>query len=216
MNILMLGAPGAGKGTVAQRIHSKFGLTVISTGDLFRTEMENKTELGKKITKVMESGELVPDDLTIELVKKKLKLIKKGFVLDGFPRTIEQAKALDGIVEKRDEKIDFVIFIDTPKDVIIERISGRRICKKCGAIYHLQNVPTKVKGVCDKCGKALYQRDDDKPEVISVRFDEYEIETEPLIKFYTEKGNLHRIDGTIGVKKIMEEVSQILGNKEQK
>ncbi|MBW3016879.1 adenylate kinase [Candidatus Woesearchaeota archaeon] len=214
MNIVMLGAPGAGKGTYAQKINAKYGMPVISTGDIFRAEMANKTELGKKITQVMESGQLVPDELTNQVVKKKLMLMKKGFILDGYPRTVPQAEFLDDVMKEKDEKVDFVLYVDTPKDLIVERLSGRLSCKNCGAVYNIPNLPPKIKGVCDKCGKALYQREDDKPEMIEKRFDTYQKETEPVINFYEEKGILHTIDGNQELKKALADIFEILGNKE--
>jgi adenylate kinase len=211
MNIIMLGAPGAGKGTYASRITSKYGLVQISTGDLFRNEVEKKTELGKKLKKYLDAGQLVPDEVTIEILKKKLAMIKgKGIIFDGFPRTVEQAKALDVILEEREIQIDYVLYINTPKELIIERISGRRVCKNCGAIYHTKNIPPKIMGVCDKCGKALYQREDDRPEVVSERFDKYEEVTRPLVNFYKKRKILHEIDGTKELDVVLKGIFSVL------
>lgn len=214
MNIVMLGAPGAGKGTYAQRITGKYGMPLLATGDMFRAEMEHQTELGKKITEVMASGKLVPDELTIEIVKKKLSLIKgKGFILDGFPRTIPQAESLDQLLEERGEKVDCVLYINTPKTVIVKRISGRWSCKNCGAIYHTENIPPKVIGICDKCGKALYQRDDDKPEMVKKRFEVYKKDTAPLIKYYEEKGVLYKISGRKKLEDALKDIYTLLDKK---
>jgi len=210
MNILMLGAPGAGKGTYAQRIEGRYGLPILATGDMFRQEMANKTELGKRITEIMESGKLVPDDITIEVVRKKLSLMKKGFILDGFPRTIPQAESLDKLLEERGEKLDYVFYINTPKSLIVKRISGRLSCKNCGAIYHNENLPPKVIGICDKCGKALYQRDDDKPDKVKIRFDTYKKETAPLIKYYERKGLLYKINGKKKLEDALKDICTIL------
>jgi adenylate kinase len=212
MNIVMLGAPGAGKGTYASKITAKYGLVKISTGDLLRQEIDNKSDIGQQIRLFVDSGELVPDEITIQLLKKKLsKIIKgKGIIFDGFPRNVGQAKALDEILKERDEGVNYVFFINTPKELVIERISGRRVCKNCGAIYHIPNIPPKMPGVCDKCGKALYQRDDDKPEVVSARFDEYDIETKPLINLYRQRKILFEIDGTKDIKENMQAIAEIL------
>jgi adenylate kinase len=210
MNIVMLGAPGAGKGTYAQRITAKYGLPVLATGDLFRHEMENKTELGKQITEVMESGQLVPDEITVELIKKKLSLIRNGAVFDGFPRNVQQAESLDKLLEEKGEKVDYVLYINTPKSVIVKRISGRLYCKNCGAVYHAQNIPPKVIGICDKCGKALYQRDDDKPDKVKLRFETYKKETAPLIKYYEKKGMLRKISGKKPLEDALKDIYAII------
>jgi len=211
MNIVMLGPPGAGKGTYASRVNSKYGLTLIDVGDIFRHEIGKKSEIGLKVKKFIKAGDLVPDELTIEVLKKRLSMIKnKGIIFDGFPRTIEEAKALDELMRERGTQIDYVLFINTPKDVVVERISGRRVCENCGAIYHIPNLPPKMPGVCDKCGKALYQRDDDRPDVISERFDEYEKKTRSLINFYKKRKILHEIDGTKDIGENLKQIATIL------
>lgn len=207
----MLGPPGAGKGTYASRISAKYGLTVISPGEIFRHEMDKKSALGEKVKKYLDAGDLVPDELTIEVLKKRLSIIKnKGIIFDGFPRDVKQAEVLDEIMEKRGTQIDYVLFINTPKNIVVDRIGGRRICKKCGAIYHIPTMPPKVPGVCDKCGKALYQREDDRPEIIAERFDEYEKETRPLINFYKKRKILCEIDGTKDISENMPLIAKIL------
>jgi len=191
MNIVLLGSPGVGKGTYAKRISKIYGIPQISTGDMFREAIKNKTKIGLKAEGYIDKGELVPDDVTIRIVKERLKKddCKNGFMLDGFPRTISQADALSDII-----KIDKVLDFTASEKIIIDRLSGRRICKSCGAIYHIRNIIPKVKGVCDKCGGKVYQRDDDKPESVKKRLDVYKKQTEPLIKYYTKKGILRSIN----------------------
>jgi adenylate kinase len=191
MNIIFLGAPGVGKGTYTSRIKEKYGLVHISTGDLFRENMKNNTLLGQEAKKYIDKGQLVPDSVTINMVKERLAEgdVKKGFILDGFPRTIPQAKALE-----RFSKMDAVINFVADESIIIQRLSGRRICRKCQAIYHIKNIRPKIEGVCDKCGGELYQRDDDKPEAIKERLKVYEKQTAPLVEYYKEKGLLMIVD----------------------
>ncbi|RKX81869.1 MAG: adenylate kinase [Spirochaetes bacterium] len=194
MNLIFLGPPGAGKGTQAKITSEKYGIPQISTGDIFRKAVADQTELGKQAKAIMEKGELVPDNLTIELVKERLAKddVKAGFILDGFPRTIEQAKALDNFAE-----IDAAINFEIDKEEIVRRLTGRRICSNCGAIYHITDFPPKVPGICDKCGGKLYQRDDDKPEAIEKRLAVYTKQTEPLITFYSSAGKLRNINSSI-------------------
>lgn len=184
MRSIIVGPPGAGKGTYASRLASKLKIAKISTGDIFREEIKRDTNLGKKIVDFVNKGELVPDEIVIELLKEEISKpsSKNGFILDGYPRTIEQAKALDKI-----EKIDTVIRLVVPEWVIIERLSNRRTCKKCGAIYNVKYLKPKKLGICDVCGGALYQREDDKPEVIKERLRVYEAQTQPLISYYSGK-----------------------------
>ena len=186
IRIIMLGPPGAGKGTYATRLAPKLNIPTISTGDLLRGA-RNDPEIGETIRKCQDSGELVPDSIVIAALKKRLEQddTKEGFILDGFPRTLEQAKALESISD-----IDAVINLNVPENILIERLSSRRQCKKCGAIYNLLYLKPKVEGICDKCGGELYQRDDDKPEAIKERLRVYHEKTEPLIDHYTSKGNL--------------------------
>lgn len=185
VNLIILGAPGAGKGTYASKIANHFGIPSIATGDMFRSEVKNGSPLGKKVAGYLESGRLVPDEVVIEVLKSRLQRPDSaaGFILDGYPRTVEQAKALENIA-----KIDAVINMDVPEWVIVERLSNRRICRSCGAIYNAKYSPRpKVEGKCDKCGGELYQREDDKADVIKNRLNVYEKQTEPLIDYYRKK-----------------------------
>jgi len=184
VNLLIFGAPGSGKGTYASRLQSKLRVDVIATGDVFREIMKEKTELGKKVKGYVEKGTLVPDDVTIEVLKQRLTKTnsRKGFILDGYPRTIEQAKALDKIA-----KIDAIIQLTVPDWIIIERLSTRRICKNCGEVYNIRYLKPKRDMICDKCGGPLYQRSDDTPEVIKNRIEVYERQTQPLLQYYKEK-----------------------------
>ncbi|MBU1111532.1 MAG: adenylate kinase [archaeon] len=190
MKIVVLGSPGVGKGTYIGGILEVMPTTHISTGDIFRENMKNNTELGQKVKQYMEAGQLVPDELVIDLVKDRLAQddCKDGFILDGFPRTVEQAQALDGITD-----LDMVVSFKADQEVILGRLSGRRICRNCKTIWHIKNIPTKVEGVCDKCDGEVYQRKDDSPETIKERLEIYEKKTTPLIDFYKEKGLLREI-----------------------
>ena len=190
MNIVMLGSPGAGKGTYAAILSEKYGFPHISTGDLFRDVVKEDTELGRKVQEIMDSGSLVPDDITLEILKKRLEEddCKKGFILDGFPRNVNQADSLSTIID-----IDVVFCFVASEDVILERLGGRLTCKKCGAIFHMKNIPPKVEGVCDNCGGDLYQRPDQMPEAIKKRLDIYRESTAPLINYYNDKGILKEI-----------------------
>ena len=198
MRIIMLGAPGAGKGTQAKRIADKFGIPHISTGDIFRANLKEGTPLGLKAKEYMDHGLLVPDDLTCDLVVDRIAQADaaNGYVLDGFPRTIPQAEALTKALEERGEAIDYALDIEVPDSFIMERMEGRRSCVKCGAGYHTKFHPTKVEGVCDICGGELIQRDDDKPETVSKRLHVYHDQTFPLIEYYSQAGVLKEIDGT--------------------
>jgi len=184
LNLIIFGPPGAGKGTYTSRLATRLKIVSIATGDIFREEIKRNTVLGRKVAEFVNKGELVPDEITVEILKKRLNEpnSQSGFILDGYPRTIEQAEALDEIV-----KIDAVIQIIVPEWIIIERLSNRRICRNCGAIYNLRFIKPKVEGVCDKCGGQLYQREDDKPEVIKERLKVYEKQTQPLIEYYKKK-----------------------------
>ena len=213
MKIVMLGAPGAGKGTQAKKISAKYNIPHISTGDIFRANIKEGTELGKKAQGYMDQGLLVPDELVLDLIVDRLGKddCKNGYVLDGFPRTIPQAEALEKALSEQGEKIDYALNIDVPDENIINRMSGRRACVGCGATYHLIYAPTKVEGVCDVCGKELILRDDDKPETVKKRLDVYHEQTKPLIDYYENAGTLRTLDGTIDIEDVFQTIVKILG-----
>ena len=212
MKIIMLGAPGAGKGTQAKQISSKYDIPHISTGDIFRANIKNGTELGKKAKEYMDKGALVPDELTCDLVMDRIKQddCKNGFVLDGFPRTIPQAEALTAALEKIGEKMDFAINVDVPDENIVNRMSGRRACLECGATYHIVSIPPKKEGICDNCGSELVLRDDDKPETVQKRLDVYHEQTQPLIEYYDKQGILKTVDGTVPMEQVFADIVAIL------
>jgi len=199
MNMILLGPPGAGKGTQAQVLKDKMGLRHISTGNIFRRLIASNEPLGIKIKKYVETGELVPDAIVVETVKNEIegKETARGFVLDGFPRTLNQAQILDKTLKETSIFIDKVFYFDTSEDVIIDRLSGRRICQKCGATYHIRNIPPKKPGICDRCGSNLYQRKDDAPDTIHNRLKVYKEQTEELIAYYRNIGLLETIDGNL-------------------
>ena len=213
MKIIMLGAPGAGKGTHAKKISEKYGIPHISTGDIFRANIKEGTELGKKAKEYMDQGLLVPDELTCDLVMDRIQQddCKNGFVLDGFPRTIPQAEALDAALTKINEKMDYALDIELADEKIVERMSGRRVCVKCGTPYHIVNIPPKKEGICDKCGSELVLRDDDKPETVQKRLEIYHDQTHPLIEYYEKKGVLHTVDGTQTMEDVFKNITDILG-----
>ena len=213
MKIVMLGAPGAGKGTQAKMIAEKYSIPHISTGDIFRANIKNGTELGKKAKSFIDKGQLVPDELTLDLIMDRFKEddCKNGYVLDGFPRTIPQAEALDEALKANGEKVDFAIDIDVPDENIVRRMGGRRACVNCGATYHIVYSPTKVEGKCDECGEELIVRDYDKPETVLSRLEVYHNQTQPLIDYYNEQGILKSVDGTIDMKDVFNEIVKILG-----
>ena len=213
MKIIMLGAPGAGKGTQAKKIAAKYNIPHISTGDIFRMNIKNGTELGVKAKTYMDQGLLVPDELVVDLVVDRLNQddCKEGCVLDGFPRTIPQAEALDKALEAMGQKVDFAIDVDVPDDNIVSRMGGRRACVGCGATYHLVYAPTKTEGVCDVCGKELILRDDDKPETVLKRLNVYHVQTQPLIDYYTNAGILKSVDGTVDMNEVFAAIVEILG-----
>lgn len=212
MKIIMLGAPGAGKGTQAKMISAKYGIPHISTGDIFRANIKNQTELGKKAKSYMDQGQLVPDELVVDLVADRIVQddCAKGFVLDGFPRTIPQAEALDAALVSMDTEIDYAIDVEVPDENIIERMGGRRACVGCGATYHIVYNSTKVEGICDACGANLILRDDDKPETVKERLSVYHTQTQPLIDFYEAKGCLKAVDGTQAIEAIFDQITKIL------
>ena len=213
MKIIMLGAPGAGKGTQADKICAKYEIPHISTGDIFRANIKNNTELGQKAKSYMDKGELVPDELVVDLVVDRIKAddCKNGYVLDGFPRTIPQAEALDAALAAINDKVDFAINVEVTDENIINRMSGRRACVACGATYHIVHIPTKVEGICDKCGAELILRDDDKPETVKNRLNVYHEQTQPLIDYYTGKKVLHEVDGTKEMEAVFGDIVSILG-----
>ena len=213
MRIIMLGAPGAGKGTQAKQVAGKYKIPHISTGDIFRANIKGGTELGKKAKEYMDKGALVPDELVVDLVADRIKQddCKNGYVFDGFPRTIPQAEALDKALEEMGSKIDFAIDIDVPDENIINRMSGRRACLACGATYHVQFIAPKAEGICDVCGKELVLRDDDKPETVKTRLQVYHTQTQPLIDYYSKKGVLKSVDGTQDVADVFQSIVDVLG-----
>lgn len=213
MNLVLMGLPGAGKGTQAERIVDKYDIPHISTGDMFRAAMKEETELGLQAKSFIDKGELVPDEVTIGIVRERLGKndCQKGFLLDGFPRTVAQADALEGILSELNKQIDYVINIEVNKDILMDRLTGRRICKQCGATYHLVFNPPTNEGKCDKCGGELYQRADDNEETVSNRLEVNLQQTQPLLDFYNEKGYLRNIDGEQDIDKVFNDVDQLVG-----
>lgn len=213
MKIIMLGAPGAGKGTQAKMIAEKYGLPHISTGDIFRANIKNGTELGKEAKEYMDKGLLVPDELTVRLLLDRVAQddCKNGYVLDGFPRTIPQAEVLDEKLSELGEKVDYAINVDVLDENIVNRMSGRRACLSCGATYHIVSIPPKKEGICDVCGSELVLRDDDKPETVQNRLKVYHDQTQPLINFYEKKGVLRSVDGTLPMEEVFTAITKILG-----
>ena len=212
MKIIMLGAPGAGKGTQAQMIAEKFGIPHISTGDIFRANIKNGTELGKKAKEFMDKGLLVPDELTVQLLLDRVanEDCKNGYVLDGFPRTIPQADVLDSELTKLGDKVDYAVNVDVPDENIVNRMSGRRACVKCGATYHVKYNAPKTEGICDNCGSELIQREDDKAETVLNRLSVYHEQTQPLIDYYDGKGIVKNIDGTKDLNEVFADIVAIL------
>ena len=209
----MLGAPGAGKGTQAKMIAEKYQIPHVSTGDIFRANIKNGTELGMEAKKYMDQGLLVPDELTVKILLDRVAQedCVNGYVLDGFPRTIPQAEVLDEALTKLGEKIDYAINVDVPDENIVRRMSGRRACLKCGATYHIEHIPPKQEGICDSCGSELVLRDDAKPETVQNRLKVYHEQTQPLIDFYTARGVLKTVDGTVDMKEVFTAITDILG-----
>ena len=213
MKVIMLGAPGAGKGTQAKKIAAKYQIPHISTGDIFRANIKEGTELGTKAKAYMDKGELVPDELTCDLVVDRISKpdAANGYVLDGFPRTIPQAEALTRALEGRGEKIDFAINVEVPDENIVRRMGGRRACLKCGATYHVEHNAPKVENVCDVCQGELVLRDDDKPETVQKRLSVYHAQTQPLIDYYKAEGVLAEVDGTQDIDVVFQDITKILG-----
>lgn len=213
MKIIMLGAPGAGKGTQAKKISAKYQIPHISTGDIFRANIKSGTELGKKAKTYMDQGLLVPDELVVDLVVDRVNQedCVNGYVLDGFPRTIPQAEALDAALSGMGQKVDYAINVEVPDENIVNRMSGRRACVDCGATYHIVYAPTEVENVCDKCGGGLILRDDDKPETVTKRLSVYHEQTQPLIEYYQNAGILREVDGTVDIEDVFGAITNILG-----
>lgn len=213
MKIIMLGAPGAGKGTQAKKIAEKYGIPHISTGDIFRANIKGGTELGMKAKSYMDQGQLVPDDVTIGMLLDRISQddCAGGYVLDGFPRTIPQAESLTEALKGRNEKMDYAINVDVPDEAIVTRMGGRRACIACGATYHIVYNPTKTEGICDACGEKLVLRDDDKPETVQKRLTVYHEQTQPLIEYYDNEGILKTVDGTQDLNDVFEDIIEILG-----
>lgn len=213
MIIVMLGGPGAGKGTQAKLISQKYQLPHISTGDMFRANIGEKTALGMKAKEYMDQGLLVPDELVIEMLLDRIKQndCYKGYILDGFPRTIPQAKALDAALHNRGDKIEYAVEINVPDEFIIKRMGGRRACVGCGATYHVEFNPTKEEGICDKCHGTLILRDDDKPETVAKRLTVYHEQTQPISDYYNQQNVLHVVDGTKEIDNVTAQIVQVLG-----
>lgn len=212
MKIVMLGAPGAGKGTQAKMIADEYKIPHISTGDIFRANIKEGTELGKEAKSYMDQGKLVPDELTVKILLDRVAKddCTNGYVLDGFPRTIPQAEVLEDALNKLNDKIDFAINVEVPDENIIRRMGGRRACVSCGATYHIEHIPPKTENVCDRCDSGLILRDDDKPETVKNRLQIYHEQTQPLIDFYSSKGVLKEVDGTVDMKDVFAAIKAIL------
>ena len=212
MRLIMLGAPGAGKGTQAARLAEAYGIPLISTGDIFRANIKGGTELGRKAKSYMDAGQLVPDELVCDLVADRISQsdCEKGFILDGVPRTIPQAEALSEALDKMGLTLSAAVNVDVPDDNIIRRMGGRRACLKCGATYHIEHLKPAVEGICDKCGSELVLRDDDKPETVKTRLNVYHEQTQPLIDYYEKAGLLRTVDGTVSADAVFEAIRSIL------
>ncbi len=212
MKIIMLGAPGAGKGTQADKIAQKYSIPHISTGDIFRKNIKEGTALGKEAKQYMDEGKLVPDELTVRILLDRVASddCSRGYILDGFPRTIPQAEALEKKLGELDDDIDFAINVDVPDENIVNRMSGRRACPKCGATYHIKHIPPKKEGICDECGAELIIRDDDKPETVKNRLKVYHEQTQPLIEYYDKKKILRTVDGTKDAEDVFRAIADIL------
>jgi adenylate kinase len=210
--IVLLGPPGSGKGTQATALKARWGLPHLASGDLLRANVKENTELGQRAKPFMERGDLVPDGLIIDMMAARLGHADAagGYLLDGFPRTVAQAEALDARLAELGQKLDAVIYLEVPEEEILRRLSGRRICPNCNAIYQIHSMPPKQEGVCDKCGTALIQRADEQEDVVRNRLRVYGEQTEPLLSYYREKGLLHQVDGTIGVENVVKEIQRIL------
>lgn len=208
LNLLIMGPPGAGKGTQAEMLVKELNITHISTGDMFRAAIKEGTEMGKKAKEYMDKGQLVPDEVVVGMVKDRLSQpdCKNGFLLDGFPRTVAQAEALDATLKEMGIKLDGVINIEVPREKLVARLTGRRVCKSCGSSYHVVFNPPQKEGVCDNCGGELYQRSDDNEETVSSRLDVYEKQTQPLIEYYQKRGLLININGDQEINKVLQDI----------
>ena len=213
MKIILLGPPGAGKGTQAKSISNKCSIPHISTGDIFRKNISEKTPLGIEAKSYIDKGHLVPDELTINIVQDRLEKedCKNGFLLDGYPRTVKQAEALKNFLQEKGDKLDTALLIEVPKEYIIDRMTGRRVCLSCGASYHVKFNPTKVDGKCDICGSVVIQRDDDCEETVNERLEIYDAQTQPLIDYYREQNLLSEVDGTQAINDVFKDICGILG-----
>ena len=214
MKLILLGAPGAGKGTHAKRLVDKYGIPHISTGDIFRENMKNDTELGRKARTYMDQGLLVPDELTVDLVLDRLKAAdcEKGYILDGFPRNLSQAAALSAALAENGEEIDYAVHLMVDDRLIVDRMAGRRVCSVCGASYNVDVMPPLVEGVCDRCGGPVVQRADDKPETVLNRLNVYHEQTEPIVAYYRERGKEAAIDGSQPMDKVFADIVEKLGD----
>ncbi|MGM0436803.1 MAG: adenylate kinase [Bacillota bacterium] len=212
MNMIFLGLPGAGKGTQAKKVSTKYDIPHIATGDIFRNAIKNETPLGRKAKSYIDKGELVPDEVTIGIVRNRLQEddCKKGFILDGFPRTINQAEALDKILEELNTELDLALYIKVPEKELIKRLSGRRVCEDCGATYHVEFNPPEKEGICDKCGGKLIQRSDDKEETVKNRIEVNREKTEKLINYYKDEGLLETIESSAGIDEVFEKVTSVI------
>jgi len=215
MEIVLMGLPGAGKGTQAERIVNRFGIPHISTGDMFRQAVAEGTELGKQAKAYMDAGQLVPDEVTVGIVRERLMKddCRNGFLLDGFPRTVEQAKALDDTLKELGRQLSHVLLIEVDKDVLLKRLTGRRICRQCGATYHVEFNPPRQAGKCDRCGGGLYQRDDDAPETVATRLDVNMAQMEPILAHYEAQGLLRRVDGEQDIEAVTRQIMTLLGSE---
>ncbi|WP_413577470.1 adenylate kinase [Bdellovibrio sp. HCB290] len=211
MNLILFGAPGAGKGTQSELLIKNLGMTQISTGDLFRAAIKGQTDLGKKAQEYMDKGQLVPDSIVIGMVEEVLKKGVNNFILDGFPRTVAQAEALDNLLNKMTLSIGKAIFLEVPMEILMDRLTGRRVCKNCGAVYHIVSKPTKTEGKCDNCGGEVVQRNDDKAEVIGTRLKNYQEFTSPLKEFYKKSGKYIQVDGNRDTAQVYTEIEKIIG-----
>mgnify|MGYP005846852549 CR=1 FL=1 len=217
MNLVLLGPPGAGKGTQAELIIEKFNIPHISTGDIFRAAIKEGTPLGVEAKRYMDSGQLVPDDVVVGIVKERLAKgdCQKGFLLDGFPRTISQADSLAAFLKENRRELTAVINIEVDPQILLKRLTGRRVCRNCAAVYHVETKPSKVAGVCDHCGGEVYQRDDDSPDTVRKRLEVYQAQTEPLINYYQTKGLLFSFDGQLAITELFEQICKLLEDRSQ-